>query len=68
MSEAKDEPNYDWLVLSLIVGALAFQVGGCVGAAIERNQQVLSKASQTQTVPPPGMKLVWEAKLVEDKH
>ena len=68
MSEEKDGPDHDWLVLTLIVGAMTFQVGGCVGMAIERKQQSLNKVNQTQTVPPPGMKIIWEAKLVEDKE
>lgn len=61
MSEAKEGPDYDLFIVLLIAGYIIFRIGACVGAIAERN------SSPVQTAPP-GMKIVWEAKLVEDKH
>lgn len=58
MSEEKQDHLKD-IILFIFSGACVFFCGMILGIHIEKSRW---------PDRPPGMKIVWEAKLVEDKH
>lgn len=75
VKKTKDEPNPEMLLALCTTGAFFFIVGVFFGFGIKEIQQsereANHKAKQASEMPftlPKGTRIVWEAKLIDDKE